>query len=1405
MSNHDLTRFLRQPLKHYSGARLQQGRVLLDSDFNEGALLGEEDRRRAIQDLVGGAATPDDGFSAGRPLPPLPFPVPPPPEPLRLGDHLFVELINLNGHLTFVRPLSVRAGSIYVGGLRFELEQAEHIAMQRDFLQMQPGDLPLHVESPPDFAQLQVLHGWEQTVTPLEDEEFAEAALGASDTSVRVRRMRRVEVFPTSNQSPIAEGEATCQAAWDRFVVGLEGTSGTLDRATGELLSNGRLQLVPRAADASVDCPVCLPATGTRFLGAPNQTIRVLLTQSDRFVWGLDNASALFRVRVTGLGSSDPAAPVQVEMLTAPSDETQWPLIGRVVEITPFGAVLDGEPPPGAAHPHFKKVAERVGAFARVAVPFDPNTRKFTLEPGPGVETMREFIHAWDTRHPNFKELNAGTTPGVDERFFYMRLWHEAADATEIELPATNDPDGPALRGTNLVPLFHALGRRGDFWMASVRPETPDLLVPFDLQARTDGVPPHGPRDFYTPLSVIAGDHDVLTTVSDCRHGITRVTDTDCITLTVGDNLNSRGDFADLQDAIDALPTTGGRIAVRPGVYPGRFTISGRSDVHIEGCGEASIISTPATPPPSSPPGRLFDIVNSQRVSISGLRLHCTDEIGVSIGGSNAEDITLSGLHLLAGGDLNGQFEVQATDGSIPLVDVHLSSVGVSMQGLHLETAARAAIHLRKAQDVRIESATITGRSFGDAIPTQPAVLIEDCNEVTVRDLVMGAFGQVGVAVRGQETTDVELSGLQITCGLHQRTTEAEEISPARSAVDIDGALRVLLEKSWITMTDEDSDHAGVVLGGSHLRIIDNHVEVLPHCFDETPPEQPSQCKLTGALAYGGVHVRGNSDHVDVRANQILGGWGHGITLGSVLWDGDSERKKGAGFSQRDAREDGRTTLTGDLLNPRDDDGSLVEGSDEGTLLDLNIVDNRIEQMGGNGISVLTLRGLPGGDDLVDLNRVRIERNTIVDNARTPPDAPELSEDQLPLPASLGGTGVALPILPIGGIVLATATHADLRGNAIVANGSEALLQPVNGIFILNGDAIRITDNRISGNGGRAPAVSPDVRGETLQPGIRAGIAVMLAGTGERDTLADIEDQLSSPHPQPIDDDGSAIRVAGNSVRHPEGRALHLVGTGPIAVVGNFFSSEGNHGPDTLQDALMVGDVVFVQNLGAPWETEAIDEVIFSDFFTPSRARPFLGSPPLPFFVATGGSVLFAHNQVTFDWRVMRVPFFEDIPIALFPVTLLTLDHLQIGNNQFAFRLRNDHDSPFTPREGTAAIPGLEEPVVSHVFGVGSTVTTTGNRFSEAVRNTILSLLAMSELLNAATFNQSTHEIMAINNSADVPPAGGLGTAADVETRYRWLQGNQVLFSASTLGPSQLTSLKNFGAAFLGLLFNRPF
>ena len=108
-----------------------------------------------------------------------------------------------------------------------------------------------------------------------------------------------------------------------------------------------------------------------------------------------------------------------------------------------------------------------------------------------------------------------------------MRVWHRLdADADPVLLDTAAGPNNHTLlRRQGLLPEFTGGGRAGDFWIVTVRPNTPQQVTPWNL-TQGGGVPPHGPRHLFAPLSLIsfrppvAGEHantEVVDSVQDCR------------------------------------------------------------------------------------------------------------------------------------------------------------------------------------------------------------------------------------------------------------------------------------------------------------------------------------------------------------------------------------------------------------------------------------------------------------------------------------------------------------------------------------------------------------------------------------------------------------------------------------------------------------------------------------------------------------------------------------------------------------------------------------------------------------------------------------------------------------------------------------------------------------------------
>lgn len=165
----DYTRQTFRPEKHYTGVRMQQGRVQTDSDWNEQTDIQAYLQSAVTQDLFGAAGAP-------------------------LGSPGFaVQGVTSAGALaTSAGPIStftIGAGRYYVSGVLCENEAAVDVLKQ--------PDLPLPAGAAAFFSApgvyLLYLDVWPRHITALEDPAILEAALGGPDTGTRVKTVWQVK------------------------------------------------------------------------------------------------------------------------------------------------------------------------------------------------------------------------------------------------------------------------------------------------------------------------------------------------------------------------------------------------------------------------------------------------------------------------------------------------------------------------------------------------------------------------------------------------------------------------------------------------------------------------------------------------------------------------------------------------------------------------------------------------------------------------------------------------------------------------------------------------------------------------------------------------------------------------------------------------------------------------------------------------------------------------------------------------------------------------------------------------------------------------------------------------------------------------------------------------------------
>ncbi|BCH26312.1 DUF6519 domain-containing protein [Mesorhizobium sp. L-8-3] len=238
----DYTRFSFDPLKRYSGVLMQQGRVQLDSDWNEEIDILKRRLRTTALDIFGPVGVPylstPNAFAIG----------------LIAGPPA---------------DLSIAPGRLYVDGVQIEAFAEENFTyLNQKFL---PAPLPAPLPAGDAVVYLDI---WDREVTYIEDPELLDAALGGADTTTRA------------------------QTVWQLRVE--ERPGATCDLDVGEPPSAGRLTTQAIAPPAPDDPCILPPASGYR--GLENRLYRIEIHAGGplgtaAFKWSRDNGTIVSSVR----------------------------------------------------------------------------------------------------------------------------------------------------------------------------------------------------------------------------------------------------------------------------------------------------------------------------------------------------------------------------------------------------------------------------------------------------------------------------------------------------------------------------------------------------------------------------------------------------------------------------------------------------------------------------------------------------------------------------------------------------------------------------------------------------------------------------------------------------------------------------------------------------------------------------------------------------------------------------------------------------------------------------------------------------------------------------------------------------------------------------------------------------
>ena len=160
----DFSRLTFDPRKHYTGVLHQQGRVWLDSDWNEDVLDRLVLLQQELNDVIGPSGVPAPGSG---------FQISPSTNPNAPDD------------------FGISAGHCYVNGNLCQLEANTSYLSQPDLLD--PPRIPIPSDGS-TLTALVYLEVWQRLITYLEDDSIREIALGGPDTSTRLKNIVQIKV-----------------------------------------------------------------------------------------------------------------------------------------------------------------------------------------------------------------------------------------------------------------------------------------------------------------------------------------------------------------------------------------------------------------------------------------------------------------------------------------------------------------------------------------------------------------------------------------------------------------------------------------------------------------------------------------------------------------------------------------------------------------------------------------------------------------------------------------------------------------------------------------------------------------------------------------------------------------------------------------------------------------------------------------------------------------------------------------------------------------------------------------------------------------------------------------------------------------------------------------------------------
>ena len=265
MTNPDLSKNSFNEEKNFSSVVLQQGKALLDSDWNEESKIINKLFRKTTRDIIGKCGTNDqNAFKISCPN---------------------------NGYYYQIHP-----GRYYVDGI---LAQIHSNSKNSEIPAYNQPDLPSYqnldeILTPcptEEGSYIIYLDVSEQDITSIDDNEILESALGGADTAGRTKTITQIKILKLSddiyNDLSITKENKICENLensdeWKNLINRSE-EAGTLTAKTGQLQQTN-------------NDPCCDLQLDSGYTGIDNSLYRVEIHNKNSFKFSDDNASTAARV-----------------------------------------------------------------------------------------------------------------------------------------------------------------------------------------------------------------------------------------------------------------------------------------------------------------------------------------------------------------------------------------------------------------------------------------------------------------------------------------------------------------------------------------------------------------------------------------------------------------------------------------------------------------------------------------------------------------------------------------------------------------------------------------------------------------------------------------------------------------------------------------------------------------------------------------------------------------------------------------------------------------------------------------------------------------------------------------------------------------------------------------------------